>query len=472
MKKKIRIVAVFIATALLILILLSGTIYNFNRPSVTAAMPTVGYLNHTELTNGIVRYGATTKLYAEISGWAANVLLTEGDTVTAGQTIIQMDFRTSVPDIQASITNTRAEFEESMRRLSIDRTNNQIELERIGADIQNIQDQITYLRNDLFRQDSSSDFELQQNQGEINQAEEMLSQQRALFEAGIITGQELADAENNLATLLTRREHLYQQHHERQGDWERERQSRLQDLERQLETRNRDRRSRNLNIDSFALRETTLRRELDISIGEYERRLLRYGDLSVIESPVDGVITYLPINEGQHVNDKQLLIAIGLPDSLVVECEIPLSNTFITVGSLAVLRNSSHVVEGIVTQVIPLEHAKQVSISIESDNVTAGETFTIQFEERSNMSFTIVPNGAISRDSEGYFIRTVRRRRGMLGDEFYTQRLRVMIGDSDSHSTAIIHGLVFFEPIVVLSDRTITDGQSVNLRNESDFFEN
>jgi len=435
-------------------------------------MPATGYLNHSEHTTGVVHYGATRELYSEISGWATRILVAEGDTVTAGQAMIEMDFRTAVPDIQASIANINAEFEEKTKNLNIDRANNQLEIERVRSDIHNIQLQISYLQNETFHADSLSTFELQQNKEEIELAEINLAQQRILFDAGIVTAQEIMDVENNLASLLTRHKHLYQTHEERQSDWERDREQRLQELRRQLEARNREQQTRNLTMNALTLREESLNRELGNSLDEYERRLSRYDDFTTITSPVDGVITYLPINSGQYINNKQLLAAIGLPVSLIVECEIPLSNAFVTVGSLAVLRNSSHVIEGIVTQVVPLEHAKRVSISIDSDRVTAGETFTIQFEERSNISFTLVPNGAIGRDSEGYFIRQIRRRRGILGNEFYTQRLNVIIGDSDNQSTAVIHGLVFFEPIVVLSDRTITDGQSINLRNERDFFEN
>ena len=472
MSKKLRIAIISSVAVLAVLILLSGTIYNFNRPSVTAAIPTVGHLNHVEITRGIVRHGVEVEVYSEISGWVSAVLVADGEFVTAGQTIIEMDFRTAIPDIQASIANANAEFNESMESLAISRANNRLELERINADIQNIQQQISNLQNGAFQRNSTFDFEIQQNQLAIEQAEESLSQIRILFDAGVATGQELTEAENNLNDLISRHAHLQQQSYESQGDWEQERENDLQALAQQLETRNRDRQSRNLNTDTYALREEILRRELNNTIEAYEHKLSLYYSFATITSPVDGVITDLPINSGQYLSVNQLLVAIGLPDSMVVECEIPLNNNFISPGSLASLRNSSHVLEGVVTQVIPSEYTKRVVISIESDSVTAGESFTIQFEEQSSVSFTLVPNGAIGKDSEGYFIRPIRRRRGILGDEFYTQRLRVMIGDSDNQSTAIIHGLTFFEPIVVLSDRTINDGQSLNLRNESDFFEN
>ena len=472
MNKKIRIAAASSVAMLIVLILLSGTIYNFNRPSVTAAMPVVGHLNHVEITSGVVRHGLVTEVYAEILGWASTVLVTEGEFVTAGQVLIEMDFRSAIPDTQASILNAKAVFDESMESLAIDRANNRIELERINADIQNIQQQMANLRSGSFNRDSSSYFELQQNQIAIDQAEESLSQIRILFNAGVATGLELADAEKSLNELINRREHLQQQHYEAKNDWEQERENNLHTLEQQLETRNRDRQSRNLNTDSYALREEILRRELNNSIEEYEHMLSLYYEFATITSPVDGVIIYLPVNSGQHVNTNQLIASIGVANSLVVECEIPINNSFVNVGSLALLRNSSHVIEGIVTQVTPAEDVKRVIISIEYDNITAGESFTVQFEEQSSVNFTLVPNGAIGRDSEGYFIRPIRRRRGVLGDEFYTQRLRVMLGDSDSQFTAVIHGITFFEPIVVLSDRTIAEGQSINLRNESDFFEN
>jgi multidrug efflux pump subunit AcrA (membrane-fusion protein) len=129
--------------------------------------------------------------------------------------------------------------------------------------------------------------------------------------------------------------------------------------------------------------------------------------------------------------------------------------------------------DGVVTVVNPHEGAKRLTIEFveSSDNLAAGETFTIQFEERSSENFILVPNSAVNRDGDGYFLNQVRRRQGMLGTEYYTEKLRVYIGDSDTENTAIIRGITFFEPIALASDKPFAERESIRLRNESDFFE-
>ncbi|MCL2839902.1 MAG: HlyD family secretion protein [Defluviitaleaceae bacterium] len=479
MNKKIRAILVALAI-LLVLIFMSGTMHNFNMPTVTAALPTRGYLNHREVTSGIVRYAETAELYAETSGWVYRILAGEGESVTQGQPIIVLDFRTNTADVQAQIQSAHMQFQRQINALQIDRATNQVEIERINAEIANIQRQITAQQSETFTPIAISNFQLQAIAEEITQAEHFLYQTNTLLTAGIVTRQALVDAENALSALLANQAQLYSQYqlqnedeHIRQQDWERQQENRILDLTHQLESQHIAIRTLNIQAQNFALREETLHAEWENNISHYERRLINYESTTIV-SPVDGVITNLPINQGQHISANGWLASIGLTAQFIVECEIPLSNHFITTGSTAMLRNALGHLEGVVTQVIPLDHAKSVTIAIDTSirAVTAGETFTITFEEPSANTAVLVPNTAIGRDGDGYFISQVRQRRGVLGNEFYTRQTRVIIGDSDDQNTSIIQGITFFEPIVVISDKPFSEGQSIRLGNEGDFFEN
>lgn len=126
--------------------------------------------------------------------------------------------------------------------------------------------------------------------------------------------------------------------------------------------------------------------------------------------------------------------------------------------------------EGIVTKVSPEENNKQVTVALKSDDVTMGETFDLEFSKESTTSYTLVPNGAINKDNEGYFIYQIKKRKGILGGEFYVKKVPVYIGDSDDENTVITKGIGFFEPIVLLSDRPLSDGETVKVANAGDFF--
>lgn len=484
MNSKRKIYAIIIAlVAMVVLIFLSGTIYNFNKPIITATLPFRGYLNFTESTTGIVRFGEKVELSATLPGHIGRVLVREGDMVVYGQPLIEMDFRNTPTDTQnlidiiySQIKDEEALLYERLNNLRLDRATSHFEQQRISADIQNIERLITEQQQN---NTTLCDFDIRQNQEQIYRAREYLSEVSTLFDAGVATGRQLSEAENNLNTLLNTQERLQYQHQERTETTKREQQSQLSTLTHQLEMRKVDQSTRSLDLETLTIREETLRREHTQRLADLERNLTEnYNTLKKLENTTitattTGIITNIPINQGQHVNQNQLLVGFGLTDSFIIESDIPLSNNFITVGITATLRNAMQTIEGVVTQVIPQEHVKQIVITTEHDTITSGETFSINFEERSNQTFTLVPNSSLGRDGEGYFLNQVRRRRGVLGDEFYTRRMRVIPGDSDNQNTAIIQGLaLFLEPIVATSERPFAEGQGIRIRNEEDFFDN
>jgi hypothetical protein len=96
----------------------------------------------------------------------------------------------------------------------------------------------------------------------------------------------------------------------------------------------------------------------------------------------------------------------------------------------------------------------------------------ITFEKTSAASFVLVPTASINQDSNGYFLYRIKRRKGIMGEEYYVDRLDVFLGDSDYRNTAVIRGITFFEPLVLGSDKMLSPGIPVSLKNQGDFFEN
>jgi hypothetical protein len=151
---------------------------------------------------------------------------------------------------------------------------------------------------------------------------------------------------------------------------------------------------------------------------------------------------------------------------------VSLDNNFITSGDVCELSNSSHVLKGTVKRIRPTAQGKTVSVSVAADDVGAGETFEVTFEKDSAASFTLVPNATINQDNDGYFLYQIKRRKGIMGEEYYVDRLDVFIGDSDYRNTAVVRGITFFEPVVLSSNKPLSAGLTVSLKNPGDFFEN
>ena len=194
--------------------------------------------------------------------------------------------------------------------------------------------------------------------------------------------------------------------------------------------------------------------------------------------------------------DCSLIVTCGVTGAYEVLCKASLDNNFIMVGDTCKLENSSMYIEGTVTKITPKDQVKEITVFVSANNqqseeaeaeknmlrkfgrqsfgdindITAGETFDITFEKESTGSYTLVPNGTLNMDSNGYFLYQVKQRNGILGKEYYAEKLRVYIGDSDTDNTVITSGIVFFEPIVSLSDKGFSEGDVVKLKNEGDFF--
>lgn len=216
-------------------------------------------------------------------------------------------------------------------------------------------------------------------------------------------------------------------------------------------------------------------RELKALYIKKQKLMLEYQDTSnsgsmTVYAPDNLVVSELSIHKGQKVSSGELLAKCGVAQNLKVNCSITLDNNFITEGDKCKLENSSYSFEGTVTEVKAEEGKKAVSILIQSDKVKAGETFDVKFEKKGAESHTLVPNGALNKDSEGYFLYQIKQREGMLGKEFYVEKLKVYIGDNDNENTIITKGITFFEPVVLLCNKELSKGDMIVLENEGDFF--
>lgn len=193
-------------------------------------------------------------------------------------------------------------------------------------------------------------------------------------------------------------------------------------------------------------------------------------DQLTVYASEDSVISEISIHKGQQVNSGDLVAKCGITKDFEINCSIALDNNFVVQGDTCKLENSSHSFNGTVTEVKVEEEKKKVSIRIQSDAVKVGETFDIKFEKKSSKSKILVPNGALNKDRDGYFLYQVKQRKGILGKEFYVEKVKINIGDNDTENTIITKGVTFFEPIVLLCNKELKEGDTVILENEGDFF--
>jgi multidrug efflux pump subunit AcrA (membrane-fusion protein) len=416
-------VGVLIIAVLVLLLFFSKTFYTYRLPEVTGARPSRGGLSKLELSSGAAAWAERENLYAQAAGAVGRVYVKEGETVSKGQILFEMDF--DLPQAERKL----AEIRNNLGKLEADIRNTRFRLESVGKALASGE-----------TGDEESAAALSGQAGlialEIAKARLALEGSRLTFELGGSSRNDLVNAENALRSLFFK----YQ--------------AEIEELEASLGAKNAD--LQNLRLNEEAARE-----------------LLRdYRNNAVIRSPAEGFIISLPAERGKYFPENALLASIGAGKEFTVECSVSLDNNFVAAGDSCELSNSSHILKGTVARVKPQAQGKLVSVSVVSEEVKDGETFQIAFEKKSAASFTLVPNSAVNQDNDGYFVYQIKRRKGIMGDEYYLERLNIFIGDSDRENTAVIRGITFFEPVVISSSKALSKGVTVSLKNAEDFFEN
>jgi predicted nucleic acid-binding Zn-ribbon protein len=421
------------------------------------------------------------------------------------------------------------DIEQKLKEIDISRKRNTMDVENINSRIEKARRYISDLESEVYKADSVSDydiktaesdiksneFEITQTKSEVARLEKDYEDLKTLFNAGAASQSELDAAERNIqasrdkmTTLETKRE---------------TRNERLENTRKNISD------TRSKNSDAVAKQETARTKQLadyqadlasydqelkgkeldklnlDLQEAAQRRALEKCENGRAIYAKEDATIISLPISAGQKANEGQLVASCGVTGRFEVLCKVSLENNFIAVGDSCYLQNTSMYVQGKVTKINSTEQVKEITVLLEANSddgsegsaapapsprgmgrfrgfgrqvfgdvndIKAGETFDVTFEKESTVSYTLIPNGTLNMDSQGYFLYRVARRDGILGKEFYVEKLRVNIGDSDSDNTAITSGIMFFEPIVSLSDKGFSEGDVVQLSNEGDFFAN
>jgi multidrug efflux pump subunit AcrA (membrane-fusion protein) len=427
MKLNKKTAGLFIFASLLLVLFFSKTVYTYQLPEVTGVKPLRGSLSKLEVSSGIAAWAETENMYAAVGGAVGAVLVKEGDRVEKGQPLFYMDFE---------ITAAERKLAETGHTIS-----------KTEGDIQNTQSRLTSIRDALKASELPDDLPLVPGQVgiislEINKARLTMKNARLSFELGSLSLNEALDAENNFRALIFK----YQ--------------AEAEDLEYSLNAKKMD-------LLNLALARETC------------RELLRdYRDNALVSAPEAGLVETLYAEKGRYFAENALLLSLGIGGEFTVNCTVSLDNNFIAQGDTCELSNASHVLKGTVTRIKPSAQGKIVSVAVvagvpaSSGEISAGETFEVTFEKDSAASFTLAPNASVNQDSGGYFLYQIKRRRGIMGEEYYLERLDVFTGDSDYRNTVITRGITFFEPVVLTATKPLSAGITVVLKNPEDFFEN
>lgn len=406
----IKTIGITILAILVLCLFLSKTIYSFNMPQITATIPFNGKLSKTETANGIADWSEKEAVSSEVAGKIEEVLVKEGDTVDKGQELMRLSLNNDE-------MNKIEEFKTARAKLELDIEAINIKVEKAKADL-------TALATE--------------QADELKKAQDNYDRINSLYLAGAIAQVELETAAYNLKSTVDKYN------------------KQVADLKNLMLTYDQDIKGKQLDLKNN-----------DLQLGRYNDILSANGS---IKAETAGTVGGIAISKGDIVTANQSVMTIGIGEKFTIESSIPLENSFVATGDTCELTNSTHSFEGIVDKIVADEKTKTVSITVSDGNITPNESFSITFSKEGEQTEKLVPNEAIQQDSSGYFLYKISRREGVLGDEYYTEKLPIYIGDSDNTNTVILNDIGFFEPVVLSGNKPFSEGDTIVLKNGGDFF--
>ena len=391
---------------------LSKTVYSFNMPQVTATLPFSGKLSKTETASGIADWSEKEYVRPETGGKVEEILVKEGDRVSKGQELLRLSF-------------DHDEARRKMDELRVARNKLELDIESIYTKIAKTKEDLKALEEEQSR--------------EVDRVMIIYERAQTLYDMEALTTADLETAKYTLVSTLAKYE------------------KQIFDLHSSLNTYEQDIKAKQLDIENNNIQRRPYQKLLSAN--------------SRITAPQAGTISDISIEKGAMINDNQSVITIGLGDEFTVECSIPLENSFVALKDTCRLSNSTHSFNNaVVEKLVPGDRFKTVGITVTSDAIGVGETFTVTFSKEGTRTERLVANGAVMQDSDGYYLQKIKQRKGVLGNEYYTEKLRIYIGDSDNTNTVILNDIGFFAPVVLSSNKSFAIGDTIILKNGSDFF--
>jgi HlyD family secretion protein len=202
-----------------------------------------------------------------------------------------------------------------------------------------------------------------------------------------------------------------------------------------------------------------------------------------LKAAVSGIVTSVNVTEGLPVqgadpavsvtdSSKPLQLIVTLPEEQVKYLFVG-DETEVTVSSIdqqPIIGKISEIRVPVTTgqdsqagQQAQID-SKEILIDVEDNRLKGGENAEFSINKQTQPFRTLISNGAVRESSNEYYVLVLKKRQGVLGDEYYTQQVKVVTGDSDNTNTEIKSGIEGrMDKVIVSSSSPVADGDRVRL---------
>jgi HlyD family secretion protein len=418
-KKTLLRIGIGFVVAIVLLTFFSGTLNNLALAKVSVTSPQSGSLQKIVTADGAFAARQTVNVSLTAAGKVTEVLVSAGDLVKAGDTLIKMDM-TDLQNQIATENNNLAKMLNNQAKakltVSPDYTSQNIK-------IANDKTALTKAKADLA----------------ALQADPM-----ATPDAISAAQQAVKNAQNNYnidtASLS----------HQKQQDANSKKGAALD--------------QKNSAIDLQAEKDKIALLEKEVA------------DNAEVKAPVDGRIQTVSAQAGQQAGTAQpLLTMLDTAKGLAFSVDVSNDNAeLLSVGDqLDIhLTGTTESVTGTISEKkdSTSQPGQMMTIGFDADiqgvldnNVQPGQKGDIRASANTLSYNMTLPSGAIREDSTGYFVLVAQQKRTPLGNSTVLNRVDVTILDSDSYHAAVSGAISQRDQVVSSSDKTVSDGDTVRL---------
>lgn len=458
MKNILKIIGLIIFIIFAALIFFSKTIYNYNVPLVTISIPKSGDIIKTEKTSGIAAWQNIDNQYSDTKGKITDILIKKGDLITIGQPLIKLTFDKKANDTKIQDNNKK------IQDINLNIKQIQLEIEGIYNKIASLEAKILEQNTKKYESSKISESDIEKSKNIIKQIEQNIEITKNLYNSGAVPKsdldkleEDLKNAQLDLKNALDRQKDELDKQTKLEKDFYENIANTIKNHEDEIESQNFLLKTKQLSIDNY-----------NVQILQIQQDSTELDTNSTIYATKEGTVTELAVNVGQAIEGNTLILKMAQKESLIITAEVSKDNKFINLGDTVKLSSGDDKYEGIIDDIKTEEGKRNAKIKVQSEKIKDGQVFDVTFEKKYKDQKMILPNGAINKDNDGNYIYEIRKREGILGEEYYATVLRVIVGESDDTNTSITKGITFIEPIVIGSNKVFSNGETVQIKNEAD----
>jgi HlyD family secretion protein len=405
-KKTIARIVAIFTGIMILLTFFSNTINNFSLPRVQLENPISGSLIKEVTGEGVVEAVKELSIYASQGRRVEEVKVKAGDKVSKGQVIAILE---------------KKDLEEQLKVETI-------KYEKLKLTLEGLTDTGMEKYNRPVEAAAEN----------VQEAQKNLDSVTGLYDENAVSGDELEKARKTLENA--QKDYIVQKEDGAAG---------LAELKRSIKSTGYDIELQKITVDKL---------QSELSTG------------SILEAPMDGIVTGLNYEEGSLVNNTVPVYTVAdISSGFRFRASVDeKSSEYLKIGDpvqVSLGSSSAKVISGKISDItVNMENPGEISdlvVDLPAEGLSNGERGEIYADKKTKAYAILVSNSAVCTDNNGNFVWVVKEKKGPLGNEFYVQKAAIKKEDSDDFKTAVLQGLDPDDKIIVKYSKSISEGSRV-----------